>query len=201
MLAEHAGRVMAMKLEFGRRLPMLRQFDSTGSGRACLAMIAGYHGDKDGFSTAPLTHTGSPLSLSVAQLVQMAGCMDLNCRPLRIDAAELRELSMPAVLQWHGGHYVVLKSMQGHRLMIHDPGAGPMGLDVGDAACRFSGIAIEIDPSNAFCDRIRPQPAAWAVLGGRLGQQNTLLRPVLLPVLLLSLALATIALRGPFFIL
>jgi hypothetical protein len=185
-----------MRRGLGKRLPLQLQSESAGSGLSCMGMLAGYHDlpfHREGVphaSVAPFSY------LTLAQLIQSAGIMGLHCRPLRIQPSGLLSLKLPALLQTHGAHYVVLKSLRKQRLTMHDPGSGIVVLSLEQVAQRFTGIAIEVEPSGKFCRRGLAGAREWGGLSDHLG--DTRITPPRKILSLVGLVLAVIFLTGHF---
>jgi ATP-binding cassette, subfamily B, bacterial CvaB/MchF/RaxB len=183
-----------LNLGFGKKLSLVLQTEGAECGLACLAMIATYHGYKTDLPNLRRKFTVSLKGLNLAQLVQVAGRMDLSCRPLRVDLEALERVNLPAILHWNLNHYVVLKQIKGGRLLIHDPAAGLQTISIDEASKHFTGVAVELEPTLEFKKRTERQSIR---LRGLMGRVRGLKRS-LVQVLMLALALEIFALLGPF---
>src|SRR5689334_23182451 len=106
------------------RLPLVRQTEAAECGLACLAMVASYHGHQIDLNTLRRRHPVSLKGVTLRGLIQVANQLNLACRPLRIEPGHLRQLRLPAILHWDLNHFVVLKSVTGRGIVVHDPAAG-----------------------------------------------------------------------------
>lgn len=79
------------RLQFGwrRRLPMMLQTEAAECGVACLAMVASYHGHDVDLAGLRRRFSTSLKGATLAQVMQMAGQMQLVSRPLKLDLDEL----------------------------------------------------------------------------------------------------------------
>lgn len=130
--------------------PMLMQSEAAECGLACLAMVMGHHGYTVDLGTLrrrfPISLRGTTLDavLSMAERVGLMG------RGLQLNADELHELRLPAILHWDLNHFVVLVRVRGATLTIHDPAYGMRRYTLDEADKHFTGIALELSPTAAF---------------------------------------------------
>lgn len=183
-----------LNLGFGKKLSLVLQTEAAECGLACLTMVATYHGYKTDLPNLRRRFTVSLKGMNLGQLIQIAGRMDLSCRPLRAELHALERLSLPAILHWNLNHYVVLKQIRGHKVTIHDPAAGFQTLTLEEVSKHFTGVAVEIEPTLQFRKRTEQQSIRLRGLMGRVRGLKT----SLVQVLMLALALEIFALTGPF---
>jgi ATP-binding cassette, subfamily B, bacterial CvaB/MchF/RaxB len=183
-----------LNLGFGKKLSLVLQTEGAECGLACLAMIATYHGYKTDLPSLRRKFTVSLKGLNLAQLVQVAGRMNLSCRPLRVDMQALERVNLPAILHWNLNHYVVLKQIKGDKIIVHDPAAGLQTLSMEEASKHFTGVAVEVEPTLQFKKRTERQSIRLRGLMGRVRGLKT----SLVQILMLALALEIFALLGPF---
>jgi len=102
----------ALKLGLsGRRLPMILQTEAAECGLACLAMIAAHHGLRLDLPTLRQRFSVSLKGTTMADLVRLAGQLNLGSRALRAEIEHLSGLTMPCVLHWDLNHFVVLREV------------------------------------------------------------------------------------------
>jgi ATP-binding cassette, subfamily B, bacterial CvaB/MchF/RaxB len=183
-----------LNLGFGKKLPLILQTEAAECGLACLAMVAGYHGFQTDLPNLRRRFTVSLKGLHLPQLLQIAGRMDMSCRPLRVELETLGRLNLPAILHWDLNHFVVLKSVKGNKLIIHDPSSGLQTLSIENVSKHFTGVALELEPKLGFKKRKERQSIRLSGLMGRVRG----LRASLIQVLILALSLEIFALLGPF---
>src|SRR5438132_242929 len=90
----------ALRLGFGRRLPMVLQTEAAECGLACLAMLVGYHGRGSELADLRRRFGMSLKGCTLKDLVRVADELELASRPLRLELDELRELKTPCILHW-----------------------------------------------------------------------------------------------------
>lgn len=193
-----AAHATASPLQFGwrRRLPVIRQTEAAECALACLAMVAGFHGQAVGLAVLRQRFSLSLKGATLARLVEMADALGLASRPLRLELEELGQLATPCILHWGLNHFVVLKRVAGDRVELHDPAVGERRVRLGEVSRQFTGVALELSPTPRF-ERKKPEPPL--ALRQLLGRVQGL--PVALAqVLGLALVLELFALAGPLFV-
>lgn len=181
-------------------LPLVRQSEAAECGLACLAMIAGYHGQRASLSRLRQRFPISLRGMTLAQLMAVSDEMGLHSRPLRGEIEELPEVRLPAVLHWDLNHFVVLKAIRrtlsGKRYVIHDPARGV--LELGEAALsrHWTGVVLELAPTQALRKVGKPVRLRLSQLGMNIGG----FRSALMQAVGLSLLLQLIAFAAPFFL-
>lgn len=177
-----------------RKLPLILQTEGAECGLACLAMVAAFHGYKSDLQHLRRRFTVSLKGLNLAQLIELAGRMNLSCRPIRVELEGLEQLVLPAILHWNLNHYVVLKQIKGDKITIHDPAAGLSTITLAEASKHFTGVVVEVEPTIKFQKITERQSIRLRGLMGRVRGLKT----SLLQALMLALALEIFALLGPF---
>ncbi len=179
----------------GRRLPVILQTEAAECGLACIAMVAAHHGLR---SDLPTLRQRFPMSLkgaTMADLVRIAGHLQLNSRALRAEMSHLPGLVLPCILHWDLNHFVVLKEVRRGVAVIHDPARGVRRLSMAEVSKHFTGVVLELTPQADFKPRIEQQTVTLRQLLGRV----TGLRRSLLQIFTLALTLEAFLLLSPFF--
>jgi ATP-binding cassette subfamily B protein RaxB len=132
---------------------------------------------------------------TLAFLMQVAGRLNLAPRPLRLELDELIQLRAPCILHWDLNHFVVLKAVDARGATVHDPAFGVRRLTHAQLSKHFTGIALELTPTNEFKAlddrrRIRLRDLLGTVTG---------LRRSLAQIFVMALALQAIAIVTPFY--
>lgn len=112
-----------------RRFPFHRQFDSMDCGPACLRMVAEHHGRV--VSPRRLRELCRPSRDGVSLRSIAAAAEDLGFRslPAQLPFESLRdEVSLPAIVHWEGGHFVVVYEIEGDTVRVADPAGGLLNL-------------------------------------------------------------------------
>lgn len=146
-------------LHFGRghRLPMIRQAEAAECGLACLAMIAGYHGQHLSLPELRRRFSLSLKGATLARISEMAQSLGFVCRPLRLELDELAQLRVPCILHWDLNHAVVLREVRRGYVIIHDPALGERRIKLSEAGAHFTGVALELNRGPSF-RRKQPDP-------------------------------------------
>lgn len=180
---------------FRRGVRLTLQSEAAECGLACLAMISSYHGNPMSLQTLRQMHGVSLRGVTLAQLMKVASEINLTSRAVRLEVHALDRLSMPAVLHWNLDHFVVLESATRSTVTILDPAIGRQTLQWGKVSQHFTGVALELAPSEGFKKRkasaglrLRDFFVHVSSLYGKLGQ-----------LFLLSIALQFFALLTPFY--
>lgn len=185
-------------LNFARkkRLPVILQTEMTECGLACIAMVAKYHGHKvdlNGLrSRFPISQKGATLDM----LINISGELDLGTRALRLDMDDMKKLQLPAILHWDLNHFVVLKKVRGQKITIHDPARGERVMHMREASDHFTGVALELTPSENFTKQTMTEKLRLKQLWTRLIG----LKRAILQTLTLSIVLQIIVLALPFYL-
>ena len=185
-------------LNFARkkRLPVILQTEMTECGLACIAMVAKYHGhrvDLNGLrSRFPISQKGATLDT----LINISGELDLGTRALRLDMDDMKKLQLPAILHWDLNHFVVLKKVRGQKITIHDPARGERVMHMREASDHFTGVALELTPSESFTKQTMTEKLRLKQLWTRLIG----LKRAIFQTLTLSIVLQIIVLALPFYL-
>ena len=192
-----AGDTLRDSLDFGwfRRLPMVRQCEVADCGLACLAMVAGYHGNRTELGELRRRFQPSGQGLTLRQLVDLSGHLGFSARPLRAELGAVGHLQRPCILHWDLNHFVVLKRLGRRHAVIHDPALGVRRLDETAFSRHFTGIALELTPNARFecrstAARLRLSDLWTRIIG---------IKRSLLQLLALSLLMQLYAIAAPFF--
>ncbi|MES2101652.1 MAG: peptidase domain-containing ABC transporter, partial [Pseudomonadota bacterium] len=175
--------------------PVILQTEAAECGLACIAMVAAHHGLR---SDLPTLRQRFPMSLkgaTMADLVRLAGHLQLNARALRAEMAHLPDLVTPCILHWDLNHFVVLKEVTRGIAVIHDPARGVRRLALAEVSKHFTGVVLELTPQADFKPHTEQQTVTLRQLLGRV----TGLRRSLLQIFTLALTLEAFLLLSPFF--
>jgi ATP-binding cassette subfamily B protein RaxB len=179
----------------GRHLPMILQTEAAECGLACMAMVAAHHGLQSDLPTMRQRFSVSLKGVTLADMVRLAGQLQLNARALRVEMAHLPELATPCVLHWDLNHFVVLKEVRRGVAVIHDPARGVRRVSLAEVSKHFTGVVLELTPQADFKPHTERQSVTLRQLLGRV----TGLRRSLLQIFTLALALEGFMLLAPFF--
>ncbi|MFZ6767538.1 peptidase domain-containing ABC transporter [Undibacterium sp. Di26W] len=176
------------------------QTESSECGLACLAMVASHFGYNTDLADLRRQFSISLKGATLAQLMRHASAMQLSSRPLRLELDELDQLAVPCILHWNLNHFVVLKAVRKDwrgnvSLILLDPAVGERRVSVEEASKHFTGVALELAPSPAFKPKDERKQVALRDLTGHIVG----LRPAIVKVIALALALEIFAICSPLF--
>lgn len=181
---------------FGRRLPVILQTESTECGLACIAMVAGYYGNPLTLSALRSRFAISLKGTDLRTLMNIAQKLDLGVRAMRVNLEKVTQLRLPCILHWNFKHFVVLKKVSPRYAVIHDPARGVMKISLEELSHNFTGVALDIWPSDTF----EPQPSAPRIkLRTLFGSIKGLNRSLLL-IIALAICLEIFSLVQPLFL-
>ncbi|KQG22777.1 ABC transporter [Acinetobacter baumannii] len=118
-------------------------------GLACLAMISSYYGHYETIFTLRQKYSVSIKGSSLSDLIKIAGKINLNSRPLRLEMDELSKLRLPCIIHINMDHFVVLVSVN-KKIEVIDPSLGKRFYSIDEFSDIFTGIALEIWPNSKF---------------------------------------------------
>lgn len=186
----------ALNLGWGaRRVPLILQTEAAECGLACLAMVAAQLGLRTDLPSLRKRFSLSLKGATMADLVRMAGQLQLNPRPLRAEMEHLPQLALPCVLHWDLNHFVVLTELRGDVAVIHDPARGVRRMRLAELGKHFTGVVLELSPAADFKPHVERQAVSVRQLLGRVvGLKRSLGQ-----IFALALALEAFLLLSPFF--
>ncbi len=185
-----------LRLKGGRRLPVILQTEAAECGLACLAMISGYYGFDTDLTSLRRRYALSGHGLTLKNLMDIASRMQLASRALRVELSELKSLQAPCILHWDMNHFVVLKKIKRGKVTFHDPAVGLRVSAVQNLSKNFTGVALELTPTEEF--RVGRDHRKLKIR--QLWKRIVGLRRSLVSVLLLSLLLQGFAIVSPLFL-
>lgn len=186
-----------LALHWGRRqLPILLQTEATECGLACVGMIAGYHRYRTDLATLRRRFPVSLKGATLAHLMQIAQQLDLATRAVKLDLEDLKDLRLPCILHWDFNHFVVLKTVNATSVTIYDPAVGIRKINLAEVSRLFTGVALELWPSQPFTPQVQKQTLRLRDLLGNV----TGLHRSLAQIFALALSLEVLNVIHPFFL-
>ncbi|MEG3091652.1 peptidase domain-containing ABC transporter [Sphingomonas sp. PB1R3] len=175
----------------------IRQTEVAECGLACIAMIASFHGLHIDLNTLRRRHSPSLRGASLKSLIAVADQLGFASRPVKLPLQALADLHMPAILHWDLNHYVVLESIERGRALILDPAAGASRrMPISEVSKHFTGIAMELRPTDGFEPATERQRLHMRQLWGRMSGWKR----AVAQVLALTLVLQAFTLASPYYI-
>jgi ATP-binding cassette subfamily B protein RaxB len=177
-----------------RRLPAILAAEAAECGLACVAMIARFHGHNVDLNGLRQRFSLSLAGATLRSVMSIADQLGFATRALRVELSAIRKVHLPAIVHWDLNHFVVLKSIGRNNITIHDPAFGVKVLSEAEFSKHFTGVVLELAPSEHFQPLTARVPMKLTMLWSRL----TGSWPALTQVILLSLALQIATFIAPF---
>lgn len=133
-----------------RRLPVIQGAEAAECGLVCMAMVARYHGHDVDLNGLRQRFSLSMSGATLRSIMGLADGLGFAPRALRVELSALDKVRLPAILHWDLNHFVVLKSVGNGKAVIHDPAAGARTYSLDDLSKHFTGVALELTPSDTF---------------------------------------------------
>ncbi|UTW58823.1 peptidase domain-containing ABC transporter [Kordiimonas sp. SCSIO 12603] len=178
------------------RLPLIRQNEAAECGLASLAMVAGYYGFKTDLATLRRRYAAGLQGMTLRHIIEVATKMEFATRPIKVPLEMIDQVKLPAVLHWDMNHFVVLKSVGKNKMVVHDPALGERTYTTEEFSDHFTGVALELTPSETFEKREEKTTLRLTDLWGRMfGLKRNLVQ-----VFILSVVLQLFVLASPFYL-
>jgi ATP-binding cassette subfamily B protein RaxB len=157
-----------LNLGWGQRTPMILQTEASECGLASLAMVASYFGYETDLADLRRRYSFSLKGATLKDLVRIADQLGFATRPLRLEVDELSKLRMPCILHWDLNHFVVLVGISRSDAVIHDPALGLRRMRHTELSRHFTGVALELYPTDRFEPAAAPPRVRFRRLLGRM---------------------------------
>jgi ATP-binding cassette, subfamily B, bacterial CvaB/MchF/RaxB len=175
-----------------KRVRIARQTETAECGLACIAMVAGYHGLDIDLGTLRRRFGASSRGTSLKTLMGVADTIGLTPRAVKAPLDQLGGLALPAILHWNMNHFVVLEKVGRRRAFVHDPDGRSRWLSMAEISDHFTGVALELEPSNSFETGSLRQRLRFSHLWGRIrGLKRTIAQTIVLSLVLQAFVLAS----------
>lgn len=181
---------------FRQKLPVIFQTEAAECGLACLAMVAGYHGNLVDLPALRQRFSISLRGTTLAHILKFADRLGMAGRPLRVELEDLSYLKTPCILHWDMNHFVVLRDAGKKHIVFHDPALGVRKMSYEEASRHFTGVALELTPTPSFEVKDESQPLRLRDLTGRIVG----LKRALGQIFALAAALELFAIISPLFL-
>jgi len=177
------------------RVRLVRQTEIAECGLASLTMVANFHGLDIDLGTMRRRFAPSLRGAALKTLIGLADRIGLTPRAVKLPLESLPGLHVPAVLHWDMNHYVVLERVKGDKALIHNPDGRSTWLPMAEVSDHFTGVALELRPSNDFQTGSQRERLKLS----QLWQRMTGIKRALLQVLVLTLVLQALVLASPYY--
>jgi ABC-type bacteriocin/lantibiotic exporter with double-glycine peptidase domain len=176
-------------------IPHVQQAQWADCGAACLAMVLAHHGKHVTLDELRREMGAASDGISARAILETAARHGLVGRTIQVDDDDMASVPRGAVLHWHLRRFVVWDGLTrdgGARIV--DPAYGPRVIPLAALLGAFTGVALVLEPGDAF-ERSR-RPARAGGLGWLLAELRAE-RAVFARILVASLLLRVFALAVP----
>lgn len=187
--------VLDIRLLSRKSVRLVRQTEVAECGLAALAMVANYHGLDIGLQALRARFGTSLRGVNLKQLMQIGDAIGFTTRPVKADLVQLQQLNLPAILHWDMKHFVVLEAVKRGQCLVHDPEGWSRWMSMAELSPHFTGIALELQPS----DRFETGNARATLRLSQLWTRISGLKRAALQVLILSVVLQAFILVSPYY--
>lgn len=177
------------------KIRLIRQTEVAECGLASLTMVANFHGLDVDLGTMRRRFAPSLRGAALRSLIGLADRIGLTPRAVKLPLTELVNLHVPAVLHWDMNHYVVLERVKGDKALIHNPDGRSIWMPLAEVSNHFTGVALELRPSNNFETGKQRERLRLSQLWHRM----TGMKRALVQILVLSLVLQAFVLASPYY--
>jgi ATP-binding cassette subfamily B protein RaxB len=156
---------------------VVMQSELAECGLACLAMICSQYGYEIDLRALRLRFPQARNGMTLLSIVRSAEALGFSARAVKASIQVVDKLSLPAILHWHGNHFVVLVRATATALIIHDPGRGRVTVSRSEFENAYSGYAAELHPIAPFeKKKEKTSISAFSLFEGAPGLQAGLLQ-------------------------
>lgn len=177
------------------KIRLVRQTEVAECGLASLTMVANFHGLDVDLGTMRRRFAPSLRGAALRSLIGLADRIGLTPRAVKLPLNELVNLHVPAVLHWDMNHYVVLERVKRDKALIHNPDGRSIWMPMAEVSNHFTGVALELRPSNNFETGKQRERLRLSQLWHRM----TGMKRALVQILVLSLVLQAFVLASPYY--
>lgn len=131
-----------------RRVPVRLQTTGVECGVACLAMVLGYYRRETAIAELRERMVIGRDGASAGSIARHARQLGMEVRGFRAEPDALSKLNMPLIVHWGMNHFVVVERIRESGVDIVDPNAGRRRITHEEFAAEFTGIALELTPTD-----------------------------------------------------
>jgi ATP-binding cassette, subfamily B, bacterial len=174
-----------------RQLEHVQQLAAADCGAACLAMVLQFFGRVRPLDELRDAVGADQNGASALGILRAARSYGLRGRGVQLDDIDdLHLLPRGAILHWEFNHFVVLDRVRKGAVLILDPAFGRRRIPLHEFDKAFTGVALLLEPSEAFEPEARRRPLLRRYMAQILAYPALWSRSVLMSVLVQLLALA-----------
>ncbi|WP_348532665.1 cysteine peptidase family C39 domain-containing protein, partial [Psychrosphaera saromensis] len=182
-----------------KSVSLILQAEVAECGLASMAMVASFYGHQLDMPAMRKRFSANLKGMNLQQLIDVGDSLGLASRALQCPIDDVHKLATPCILHWDMNHFVVLTKVSGKgsksTFSINDPAVGKRTLTFDEFGKHFTGICLELTPTNKF--EVKQEQARmkftqlWSSMSG--------LKSGLVKLVSLSLVLQLFALMSPYY--
>jgi ATP-binding cassette subfamily B protein len=177
----------------GRRaVPFVQQLEWTDCGAASLCMVMAYYGRETKLAEVRDAMGIGRDGVSAKAILDTAERYGLTGRGIKVDLSQIKLVKPGTILHWEFNHFVVFERIVKTGVRIVDPATGPRDVPLDQFSKAFTGVAIELIPTDRFTKTKREKGRLTRYVQELMSEKGLFSR-----IIVVSLALRLIALAMP----
>lgn len=166
------------------------QSEEAECGLMCLAASTAVLGGAVEAAEIRRSYGASIRGLTLGKVCDLAASLRMFANPVSCSVAELKQLTIPAILHWRGDHFVLLIEVSRRDCLIFDPASGLSTVPLSAAQQAFSGSAIQLRAAPDFARRrSKPKFKLRPLLDAATGAKSRIAQLIVLSLLIQMTAL------------
>ena len=137
-----------------RRTPTVIQMEAVECGAASLAILLGHYGRFVPLEELRIACGTSRDGATAKNVVEAAKTYGLVGKGQRMEIGPLMEMDHPVIIFWAFQHFMVVNGFEKRRggtvVLLNDPASGPRRMSLTDFDEGFTGIVLDLEPSEEF---------------------------------------------------
>src|SRR4051812_10510911 len=175
-----------------KSVPFVQQLEWTDCGAASLCMVMAYHGRESKLAEVREAMGIGRDGVSAKAILDTAERYGLTGRGIKVDISQVKLLKTGTILHWEFNHFVVFDHLVKDGVRIVDPSTGPRDVPLAQFGKAFTGVAIELLPTDRFAKIKREKGRLTRYVQELMSERGLFSR-----IVVISLALRLIALVLP----
>ncbi|MGH1342798.1 MAG: peptidase domain-containing ABC transporter [Nannocystales bacterium] len=173
-----------------RKLEHVQQMTAADCGAACLSIVLRYYGHETGLDELRDALGADQNGVSALGIIRASRSYGLRGRGVQVeDVEDLDVVPSGAILHWEFNHFVVFDRVDKRGIVIVDPAHGRRRVSAAEFNEAFTGVAILLEPSEAFEPESRRRPLIRRYMAQVLTYPELWSRSLVMSVLVQLLAL------------